>query len=201
MKKQFLKIIKNSIKKQYPSYSNEKIEEIMYGVESIYLTITKCIIIFSVAIMLGIFKEMILLLLSYNVIRTFAFGMHASKSWICLTFSSLIFIGGTYLCKYVVIPNYLIYLLYFLVLIIMIAYSPSDTVKRPLIKKSKRIKFKVLSILTTIIYFVITLFIKSNLIINCLIIGLLIECILILPITYRTFKMPYKNYVNYGLSA
>lgn len=201
MKKKFLKIMENSIRKQYPSYSNEKIEEIMYGIEGIYLLITKCIIIFSLALMLGIFKELILLLVTYNVARTFAFGMHASKSWVCLVFSSIMFIGGTYLCKYVVIPHYVLFVLYFVALIIMILYSPADTVKRPLIKKKKRIKYKILSILVTISYFIISLFIKNNLVINCLIIGLLIECVLILPITYRTFKMPYKNYLNYGLSA
>ena len=201
MKKRFLKKIRALIKEQYPNYSEDKLDEIMYGVEGIYLTITKAIIIFSLSLLLGIFKEMIILLIAFNFIRLFAFGMHANKSWICLLFSSSIFIGGTYICKYANINGYLLYLLYAFALIIISIYAPADTVKRPLIKKKKRIKFKVLSIIVTLIYFVISLFIKQQLLKNCLIIGLLIECILILPITYKLFKMPYKNYKTYGLNT
>lgn len=201
MKKRFLKKIKIDIEKQYPNYSKEKIEEIMYGIEGIYLTITKTIIICLLALILGILKELIVLLIAFNFIRLFAFGMHANKSWICLIFSSTLFLGGAYLCKIITIPNITCFILYAVVLIIISIYSPADTVKRPLIKKKRRIKFKILSIITVLVYFVITILIKNNLIINSLIIGLLIECILILPITYKTFKMPYKNYINYGLNT
>ncbi|MEE0700302.1 MAG: accessory gene regulator AgrB [Bacilli bacterium] len=201
MKKRFLNKIRSSISKQYPNYNNDKLDEIMYGVEGIYLTITKCIVIFTIALILGIFKELLLLLLAFNFIRLFAFGMHASKSSICLIFSSALFIGGAYLCKTIVLPTTLIYILYLVVLIIMILYSPSDTVKRPLIRKNRRLKFKILSVMVTTTYFITTLLINNNLYINCMIFGLVIECILIIPITYKAFNMPYKNYVNYGLNA
>ncbi len=201
MKKRFLKKMRALISKQYPDYSNDKLDEIMYGIEGIYLTITKCIVIFTIAIILGIIKEMLLLLLTYNFIRLFAFGMHANKSWICLVFSSSIFILGTYLCKYVSINDYLLYLLYLVVLIIVIIYAPADTVKRPLIKKKKRNIFKLLSVLVVTLYFILSLVIDNNLIKNCLIIGLIIECILINPLTYKIFNMPYNNYKKYGLNT
>lgn len=201
MKKRFLKSIRSSIKKQYPSYSNDKLDEIMYGIEGVYLTITKTIIIFTLALILGIFKELLFLLIAFNFIRLFAFGMHANNSITCLIFSSVMFLGGAFLCKYLVINKMILYPLYLLILIIISIYSPADTVKRPLIKKKKRIRFKILSILVTVIFFIISLFIKDNLIINSLVIGSIIECILILPLTYKAFKMPYKNYVNYGLNT
>lgn len=201
MKKRFLNSIRSKIKQQYPKYTNEKLDEIMYGVEGIYLTVTKTIIIFTLAFLLGIFKELFFLLLTFNIIRLFAFGMHASKSWICLIFSSAIFIGGAFLCKYIIIPENILYILYLMVFIMVLLFSPADTVKRPLLKRKKRIKFKILSLITVIIYFIISLLINNNLIINYLIIGLIIECILISPITYKVFHMPYKNYLNYGLNA
>ena len=201
MKKYFLNYFKKAIIKQYPNYSKEKIEEIMYGIEGIYLTITKCIIIFTIALLLGIFKELIFLLIAFNIIRTFAFGMHASNSIVCLIFSSLLFIGATFLCKCANIPNLVLYILYLISFIIILLYSPADTVKRPLIKKKKRNRFKIISCFVTILYFVISLIIKDRLIINSLILGLLIECILILPITYKIFKMPYGNYKKYGLNT
>ena len=201
MKKRFLNSIRNSIKKQYPNYSNDKIDEIMYGVEGIYLTITKTIIIFALAFLFKIAKELLFLLIAFNFIRLFAFGMHANNSLTCLIFSSLIFIGGAFICKYVIISKPVLYALYLFSLIIISIYSPADTVKRPLIKKKKRIRFKILSIITVIVFATISLFIKDNQIINYLIIGLLIECILISPITYKIFKMPYRNYKNYGLNT
>lgn len=201
MKKRFLNIIRNSIKKQYPNYSEDKLDEIMYGVEGIYLTITKMIIIFIFAFILGVAKELLLLLIAFNFVRLFAFGMHADKSWICLVFSSILFLGGAFLSKYIVLDKVVLYLLYLIVFILVAAYAPADTVKRPLIKKKKRIRFKILSVIVVISYFIITLLITINLIINVLIFGLIIECILISPLTYKAFKMPYKNYKNYGLNT
>ncbi len=201
MKKLFLKKIRTTIKKQYPNYNDDKIDEIMYGIEGLYLTFTKTVVICIIALILGILKELICLLIAFNFIRFFAFGMHASKSSICLIFSSLVFIIFSILCKYIVLPKYLLYILYLLALAIISIYAPADTVKRPLIKRKKRIKFKILSIMVVIIYFILTLVSKNNLFINSLIFGLLIECILINPITYKAFKMPYKNYITYGLNA
>ena len=201
MKKRFLNVIRNSIKKQYPNYSEGKLDEIMYGVEGIYLTITKMIIIFICAFMLGVAKELLLLLIAFNFIRLFAFGMHADKSWICLLFSGLLFLSGAVLAKNIVINKPILYILYLISFILVAIYAPADTVKRPLIKKKKRIRFKILSVIVVICYFIITLLITNNLIINVLIFGLIIECILISPFTYKAFKMPYRNYKNYGLST
>lgn len=201
MKNYFLKKIRKEIVKQYPKYSKDKVDEIMYGVEGIYLTITKTIIISLIALILGVFKELIFLLISFNFIRLFAFGMHANKSWICLLFSSTLFLGGAYLCKILIIPKNILITLFLIVLLIISIYAPSDTVKRPLIKKKRRIIFKILSIIVVIIYFILTLIIKNNLFINAVIVGLIIECILILPTTYMIFKMPYKNYKRYGLNT
>lgn len=201
MKKRFLNFIRSSIKKQYPNYSENKLDEVMYGIEGIYLVITKTIIIFLIALILGIFKELLYLLIAFNFVRLFAFGMHADKSITCLIFSSVMFISGAFLCKYIFLSKQALYVLYLIALIIISIFSPADTVKRPLIKKKKRIRFKILSIITVLIYFGLSLSVKNNLIINSLIFGLIIECILILPPTYKLFKMSYKNYTKYGLNT
>lgn len=201
MKRKFLTLIKNKIKKEYPKYSKEEIETIMYGVETIYITVTKTIIIFSIAGILGIFKELLFLLIAFNIMRIPAFGLHASNGTICLIFSSLLFIISTILCKYVELPIYLVLILYILMLINIILYAPADTVKRPLINQKKRKRYKIISIIFTLLFFILSMIIKDNLVVNSLTFGLLIECILINPLTYKMFKMPYKNYKNYDLNA
>ena len=59
-------------------------EELRYGLEGIYLTFGKFLIIFPLAFLLGIFKEFILTLIFFNIIRYPAFGIHANKSSTCL---------------------------------------------------------------------------------------------------------------------
>ena len=85
------------IQKYYPNYSEVKLAELKYGLLGLYLMISKSIIIFSIAIFLGIFKELLIFTVIYNIIRAPSFGMHASKSWICLVASTSIFILLTYL--------------------------------------------------------------------------------------------------------
>ena len=74
-------------------YDKTKLAEIKYGLEALYLTISKLIIITTIAIILRITKEYIVFLIIFNIIRSTSFGLHATKSWICLLSSTIIFIG------------------------------------------------------------------------------------------------------------
>ena len=56
MKKKFLDSSINLITR-YKEYTKDEIAIVKYGLESIYLIITKAIIIFGIAIFLGILKE------------------------------------------------------------------------------------------------------------------------------------------------
>ena len=118
----------------------EEEEKMIYGLESIYILVTKLIIIFAIALILGIFKEMLLFLLIFNGVRAFAFGMHASKSWICLIISSISFLGIPYLCKILVLPNIAKIISGLLFVLLIYKYSPADTINRPIINKKLRKK-------------------------------------------------------------
>ena len=177
-------------------YDKEQLEEIKYGIESIYLLLTKFIVIFGISIILGLWKETILFLLMFNILRIFAFGIHASKSIWCWISSIICFLIIPYICK-INLPSWFYYIVTFISLISFILFAPADTVKRPLINIKKRRIFKILSILFASIYITI-IFITNNILLkNILIFSLLLETILILPITYKMFKLPYNNYKNY----
>ena len=165
-----------------------------YGIEGLYLTITKMIIIFSLAIILGILKEVIILLLLFNIIRYTAFGVHAKRSIDCLISSSLFFIGFPLLCIYLEIPSIIKIILGIPILILIGIYSPSDTVKRPLKDKKKRMIYKIISVIISIIYITFSIIIKDNFLSNSFIFSLIIEVIVILPITYKIFGVPYNNH-------
>lgn len=197
MKKKFLNASMNLIKKDN-KYDEEKLEIIAYGLEAMYLTFTKMIVIFLIAFALGIFKELLLLLISYNIIRSQAFGIHASKSIYCLISSLIMFVGGALVCKYCVLPFELVISLAIVCNICLLLYAPADTHKRPLINKKKRKRFKLLSFIFGVIYTILIVIFKDSFIVNYLSIGMFEAVLMVLPVTYKTFKLPYNNYKTYN---
>lgn len=194
MKKIFLNMLMKNIDND--KYTKDEIEIIKYGYESVYITITKILFIILISLLLNIFKEVIIFLLIFNVIRTFAFGLHATKSSICLISSTLIFIGLPFILQYINLNSISKLLVGIILVIYIFIYSPADTYKRPIINKKRRQIFKYLSTFISIIYIVVSILTK-NYISNCFLFSILLECIFISPITYRIFNLPYNNYLNY----
>ena len=87
MKDRYLKLTTSFITK-YHAYDDEELDKLRYGLEGIYLSVTKLIIITFIAIILGIIKEIILLLIFLNIIRFTGIRFHAGKSNQCLIFST-----------------------------------------------------------------------------------------------------------------
>ena len=194
-------IINNSISlvNKTNKYNNTELEEIKYGLESIYLAITKVVVILFISACIGLFKEAVLFLLIFNLVRATAFGLHASKSIWCWISSSISFLLIPFICKNVIFPTIFYIVASIITMIIFLLYAPADTVKRPLINKKKRKMYKILSVITALIFISLIFIIDNFLIKNMLIFALILESILILPITYKIFKLPYKNYLNYKL--
>lgn len=194
-------IINNSISlvNKTNKYNNTELEEIKYGLESIYLAITKVVVILFISACIGLFKEAVLFLLIFNLVRATAFGLHASKSIWCWISSSISFLLIPFICKNVIFPTIFYIVASIITVIIFLLYAPADTVKRPLINKKKRKMYKILSVITALIFISLIFIVDNFLIKNMLIFALILESILILPITYKIFKLPYKNYLNYKL--
>ena len=168
MKELVVNGIMNNITKYY-DYDNTKISEIKYGIESLYLTITKTIIIFIISFILNITKELMLLFVFYSLIRLTGFGVHAKKSWHCWVTSLITFVLIPLLIKYVTLNKEFIIISYTIFTLLLLEYAPADTEKRPLINKKRRIIYKVLTILLVISYLIYSLIQKDNItIINTL---------------------------------
>ena len=183
--------------KKYNDYSDDDISIIKYGLEGIYLSISKVVIIIALSIILGIFNEVIIFLLLFNIIRSTAFGLHATKSYICLISSTLIFILIPYLCLYININLYIKSLVSILCIIYIYKYAPSDTVKRPIVSRKRRFVYKFLSTIISISYGFILLITNDIFLSNALLFSLVVECFMISPIIYKIFKLPYNNYITF----
>lgn len=198
MKEKFLEYSINRIRKKYPDYDEEKLEIIAYGLEALYITITKTIVIFSIALILGIIREVFLILVFYNILRTTAFGMHAKKSSHCYIISSILFIGMALICKYIDINIYVKSIISIVSFITLVIYAPADTYKRPLLNEKKRRNYKIITIMNSLIYVILIIVLRNNEISNYLFMGILDASLMIHPITYRVFQLPYNNYKQYG---
>lgn len=197
LKRKILKALMSNIKKNKPDLNEEQLEIIEYGLEGLYLTIIKIIIILLLAIVLDILKETVLMIIFYNVTRFFTFGLHAKTSTACLITSLLLFFGGTYLATYLQIPLIVKIILSVICLILICIYAPADTEKRPLINPKKRKRFKIQSIIISIIMGVLIIYLNDSYISNFMVIGQLEAVIMILPITYKIYGLPYNNYKSY----
>lgn len=174
------------------NYNNTDIKRIRYGLEGVYLTITKLIIIFLIGIIFNYLDIILLTLLFFNFLRFFAFGLHAKKSIHCLIISISLFNILPLILLNIKITNTLIFIISFISITSFILFAPSDTEKRPLTNKRKRIIRKILAIITGIIYIIICLY--SNYFKVPILCSLIIESIVINPISYKLLGLSYNNY-------
>lgn len=197
MKKKFIDNSIKRIKKKYPEYDEDKIEVIAYGLEALYVLISKTLVIFLIALVFGVLKEVFLIFISYGLLRTTAFGMHAKKSSHCYAISIILFIGMGILCKYVDLNLYVKLIITGLSFITMVIYAPADTYKRPLLSAKKRKIYKIITIINSLIYITLIIIFRENSITNYLTLGLFGASLMIHPLIYRMFQLPYNNYKHY----
>lgn len=184
----------NLIKKEQ-EYDEDKLSIIKYGLEGIYITITKMIFIGTLAYILGMLKEFFIFLLLYNIIRTTSFGLHATKSWLCLLSSTIIFIAIPLLCKYLVISEIVKFFAGVILTLFIFKNSPADTHKKPIKSLKRRKIYKYLSTIIAILFVILSISVNNNFISNCFIFALLIQVFMISPTIYKLFKLPYNNYL------
>ncbi len=181
---------------QYKEYSEEELEKINYGLEGLYLTITKLVIIVLLSIILNIFKEVMIILVLFNIIRYFGFGIHAKKSSECLLSSIFCFIILPYFLLNIKLDNITNLIIGIICIINFLLFAPADTVKRPLKNKKKRMIRKTLTTITGIIFIAISMIFEGSSISTLFIASVIIEVIMINPITYLILRQPYNNYKN-----
>lgn len=196
MKEKYLQVTTSFITR-YHTYSDYDLEKLRYGLEGLYLSITKLVVIITISILLGMFKELCLLLILFNIIRFTGFGFHARKSYECLICSTVLFIGLPLLMKGLNLDKIFLLVIGSVCVIILAIYAPADTVKRPLPNRKKRVIRKIATVVIAISYVLLVMFIKDNTIGYLLITSLMLEAIMVNPLTYKIFRQPYRNYLTY----
>lgn len=200
MKQKFVNSSINFITK-YQECDDLKLKRLKYGLEGIYSLVVKLTVVLIIAILTKTIEETALLILFYAGIRTFSYGIHAKSNIACWITTILIYNGFPFLIANTNIPNYINYIILAFSLLSMFLWAPADTPKKPLIRKNQRMKCKIISIIVVLIYTIIYLINKIKIIDNSIIYALLIQSILINPITYKITNTRFNNYKYYKKKA
>ena len=196
MKEKFVNSSISFISK-YQECDDLKLKRLKYGLEGIYSLIVKISIVLVISILTKTTIETLLFILFYAGIRTFSFGWHAKSNLACWITTILVYNIILLLIINMNFKNYIGYLILGLSLISMILWAPADTPKRPVIRKEARRKSKILSITVVIIYSIIYLFTNSKALKSIILYALLIQTVLINPLTYKITNTRFNNYKYY----
>lgn len=198
MKYFLVKKCMNLIRNEQSHLTDEDLEKIEYGLAGVYLSATKLIVIIIVAMILGQFLETIIFISIYALIKIHSYGLHATKSWICLVSSLLIFITLPWIALGAEIPFMVKYIVGIISIIMIYKNSPADTYKKPIINKVKRKKHQLLATITAIIFVILSISITNNFLANCFILSLFLQSLMTSPVIYSTFNLPFNNHLRYS---
>jgi len=179
---------------KYQSFSDYDKKKLNYGLEGIYLTITKLVILLILAIFLNMLFEFVIVTILFNIIRYTGFGFHAEKSYQCLIFSIFNFIALPYLLLHIHLPDFIVYVICAICITHYLLFAPADTKKRPLSNKRKRIIRKVLTVAIGFIYTLAIVLLHQEYWTTIILSALIVQAIIVSPLTYALFGQPYNNY-------
>ena len=196
MKKKVLDKLTNFIKNN-KECSEKDLKIYRYGLETIYNMITKTIVVLLITYFLGTIKQCFLLILFYTSVRLFSYGLHASSSLGCWLTTIPIYISGSYFIKLCSVNKYYIFAALLIYTIFAILWAPADTKKKPIIRRERRIKLKVLSIIVCISHAFIIYYASNQYILNAILFSLVLQSICICPLTYKITNNRFNNYLYY----
>ncbi len=174
-------------------FSEEKLAEINYGIAVFITNSYKIILMFLMAMVAGVFKHFLLTFLCFGTLRTFAAGIHAKREWTCLPVSIIIYFGMVYASLHLKLNTVLTSIIFLFCFVVMLRYAPADTEERPIVSKKLRALLKRLSCIITTLFYLLTVHNSGTPVSLILTFSTVMECILILPATYRLVRSPYDN--------
>lgn len=194
MRDKLIQYFMTNIRDNNKNLDNIKLDEIKYGLLGLYSIITKTIVIVILAIILDIFKEFILFLMFYSILRSVGYGTHAKSNIMCWVTSTLLLIGLPYVFMLITINLSTKIIIWSICFIIYIIFCPADTEKRPMINRKLKLKFKILIILISLIYLV--LIINYNLISNYIVASMILQAFLSSPLGYILMGQKVRFRIN-----
>lgn len=185
----------NKIRKQIPEFTDEKAEEINYGLQLLIGELPKTFIFILISILLGVFKEFLITIIVIFPYRAFSGGFHLKTHLGCILGTSMFYCGIAYISKLSLFSYNTKYILTILIwifgMLMCKLYAPADTENVPILRKKERKTKRILSYIVLTITLIIGAVIKNNTISNIIILGMLVQSIMISKLAYKITNNKY----------
>ena len=166
----------------YCNVDKKNYQKMKYGIDIIYINISKTAVLIILSVILGLVKETLLLLSVFTCVRLSGFGYHSNNTIKCTVIGIIGFISSVYMAIMLKPINIIAGMVVYLIcLIIFLRYAPIETMKRP-IGNSRKKFFKKITVITATCLFIVAFCIGENVYRNIIIIGISLEAVMILPI-------------------
>lgn len=171
-----------------------KLEELRYGLIGLYTLITKTSVIILLSLSLGFFKEFIIFLFFYSILRGVGYGTHAKSNIMCWIYSTTLLLGIPYLFTLLKISIFVKSIIWSVCFLNFVVFCPADTEKRPMINKVRKLKFKLAILVISIIYLI--LLFNVDYISNLILAAMVLETLLTNPLGYILMGQKVRFHLN-----
>ena len=191
----------NRIRKEMPEIDDQRAEVINYGLQNIVGEIPKIILVFIIAFILGILKEVLFMFIVLTPYRGASGGFHLKTHLGCIVGTTAFYCGIVLLSQHIILEDITKYILiaisWILGMFMIKLYAPADTENVPILSKKDRKKKQIIAYITYSIGLIAALLIQNNVISNILLFGNLLQTLTITKLAYRLTKNKY-GYEVYG---
>lgn len=191
----------NRIRKEMPGIDDERAEVINYGLQNIIGEIPKIFLLFIIAFLLNMLKEVVFMFLVLIPYRGASGGFHLKTHLGCILGTAIFYCGTVFLSQNIILEEVTKYILIGIIwifgMIMIKLYAPADTENVPILSKKDRRKKQIIAYISFTIALVGTIFIQNNTISNILLFGNFVQTLTITKLAYKLTKNKY-GYEVYG---
>ena len=182
---------------RYTNKEGLEFTKMAIGIEVILINISKLVIMYLIAIILGVVVQTLFIHGAYIMIKRYSFGLHALNSTVCTIVSCLLFVAVPWFVFGIMINNVMVLTVFPFIILSMYLYAPADTKARPIIGSKRRSRLKWKAVVSALLLMVITIAIPNESVKLLLTLGAVYQVISILPLTYKILKRSEKNHEQF----
>ena len=191
----------NRIRKEMPEIDDERAEVINYGLQNIVGEIPKIFLLFIIALVLGMFKEVLFMFLVLTPYRGASGGFHLKTHLGCIIGTTAFYCGIVFLSQHIILEDITKYILtgisWIFGMFMIKLYAPADTENVPILSKKDRKRKQMIAYITYSKGLMAAVLVQDNVISNILLFGNLSQTLTITKLAYRLTKNKY-GYEVYG---
>lgn len=191
----------NRIRKEMPEIDDERAEVINYGLQNLVGEIPKIFLLFIIAFILGMLKEVLFMFIILIPYRGASGGFHLKTHLGCILGTTVFYCGTVFLSQHIVLEDITKYILIGFIwvfgMIMIKLYAPADTENVPILSKKDRKKKQIVAYITYSIALIVAVFVENNVLSNILIFGNFLQTLTITKLAYRLTNNKY-GYEVYG---